>query len=113
MTEDPRRREDELIEQIAHEVHEFASLLRAAETGEAEVDLWNEVYGEVRLPRGMTAAAAAATGDIISTKYAAAAMIARELAHRVALLEGVSIVEILDDAERKIAEAAARATGDE
>jgi hypothetical protein len=113
MTDDPRRREDELIKQIAHEVHEFASFIRATETSEADVDLWYEVYGKVRLPRGMTKAAAAATGDIISTKYAAAAMIARELAHRVSLLDGTSIVEVLDDAERRIADAARRTTDDE
>lgn len=113
MTEDPDRRETELIEQIAHEVHEFASLLRAMETSEEDVNLWYSTYGLVKLPRGMTKAAVAATGDIISTKHAAAMLIAKHLAHRVALLEGTPVVEVLNEAEQRIAKAARWPTEDE
>ncbi|MEV0456732.1 hypothetical protein [Catellatospora methionotrophica] len=47
--------------------------------------------------------------EIISTKQGAGLMIALELAHRVASLDGTSIVEVIDAAERKVTDAARRA----
>lgn len=113
MTEDPKRGEDKLIAQLGHEVHEFASLLRALETSEDAVDLWHSVYGHVVLPRGMTKAAVAATGDILSVKHSAAVLVAQELARRLALLDGTSVVEVLDAAEQRLVDASRRAVEDE
>lgn len=99
--------------QLGHEAHQFVSLIRAMESGDEDLEMWLAVYGRIALPAGMTKAVAAATSSIIGTKYMAAVLVAQHLAHRVALLDGTSMVDVLNEAEQRIVDAARRPAEDE
>jgi hypothetical protein len=68
----------------------------------AAMDLWNAVYGTVRVSGRTVDEVREGAGRLIRRREAAATVVAVHLAFRLADLAGVSPGEVLDEAERDI-----------